>query len=158
MKCQCKAGCTYCHFTGTIQPPDKSAFETIRSVLEDCRILRKLLWLNHSCTQSLLYGDDGEMQCAFCMIDFKRDGVKDIEKRFNVIGMERMRKELLMPENEYYTGNKVWAVVVWLPNVTGNMRVVGAAHSRLAAEQEADALTKHHPDKSFKFGVLDPWE
>ena len=34
--------------------------------------LRKLLWLRHGCPISSLYGDDGEMQCSTCLIDFKR--------------------------------------------------------------------------------------
>ena len=38
--------------------------------------LRKLLWLNHGCQD--LYGDDGEMQCSKCVIDFKRDSVERI--------------------------------------------------------------------------------
>lgn len=28
--------------------------------------LRKLLWLNHGCNITALYGDDGEMQCGAC--------------------------------------------------------------------------------------------
>lgn len=42
-------------------------------------VLRRLLWLNHGCVD--LYGDDGEMQCSKCMIDFKRDSVKAIEDK-----------------------------------------------------------------------------
>lgn len=42
-------------------------------------LLRKLLWLNHGCT--FLYGDDGEMQCGKCLIDFKRDDPKLIERK-----------------------------------------------------------------------------
>lgn len=34
--------------------------------------LRKLLWLNHGCNITALYGDDGEMQCGACAVDFKR--------------------------------------------------------------------------------------
>jgi len=43
--------------------------------------LRKLLWLTHGCKQ--LYGDDGEMQCSSCSLDFKRDSVKKTESVFN---------------------------------------------------------------------------
>jgi hypothetical protein len=43
--------------------------------------LRHLLWLNHGCTIDHLYGDDGEMQCQKCMIDFKRDSIEIIECR-----------------------------------------------------------------------------
>jgi hypothetical protein len=38
--------------------------------------LRKLLWINHGHSQ--LYGDDGEMQCHECGLDFKRDTIKQI--------------------------------------------------------------------------------
>lgn len=34
--------------------------------------LRKILWLYHGCPSSVLYGDDGEMQCSRCFADFKR--------------------------------------------------------------------------------------
>lgn len=47
---------------------------------EENKKLRELLWLNHGCTH--LYGDDGEMQCNKCMIDFKRDSIERIEKIF----------------------------------------------------------------------------
>lgn len=43
--------------------------------------LRKLLWLMHHDHFQYLYGDDGELQCAKCMIDFKRDSVKKIISR-----------------------------------------------------------------------------
>lgn len=46
-------------------------------------VLRKLLWLRHSSEHfGVLYGDDGEMQCPACMLDFKRDEPTDIEKRW----------------------------------------------------------------------------
>jgi hypothetical protein len=41
------------------------------------RKLRELLWLFHNRTHTL-YGDDGEMQCSACWIDFKRDSVESI--------------------------------------------------------------------------------
>ena len=33
---------------------------------------RHLLWINHGCPLAALYGDDGEMQCGNCLVDFKR--------------------------------------------------------------------------------------
>ena len=45
------------------------------------KILRTLLWKNHGCSCSALYGDDGELQCNQCMIDFKRDSVYEIEAK-----------------------------------------------------------------------------
>lgn len=50
---------------------------------EEALILRRLLWLSHSCPSHGLYGDDGEMQCHTCGIDFKRSDIKAIEVAFN---------------------------------------------------------------------------
>lgn len=50
--------------------------------------LRKMLWLSHGCTG--LYGDDGEMQCGSCLIDFRRDDVQEIEARFQQIGLQKL--------------------------------------------------------------------
>jgi len=44
--------------------------------------LRKLLWLRHGCPISVLYVDDGEMQCSECGIDFKRDDAELIEQKW----------------------------------------------------------------------------
>jgi len=35
-------------------------------------LLRERWWLTHGCPVSMLYGDDGEMQCSTCGADFKR--------------------------------------------------------------------------------------
>lgn len=43
---------------------------------------RRLLWLRHGCNVYALYGDDGEMQCNFCGLDFKRDSASRIEDFF----------------------------------------------------------------------------
>jgi hypothetical protein len=45
----------------------------------DTAKLRELLWLNHGCVG--LYGDDGEMQCGKCLIDFKRDTPQLIDRK-----------------------------------------------------------------------------
>ena len=44
---------------------------------KDALHLRRLFWLGHGCTG--LYGDDGEMQCGDCGIDFRRMRVAEIE-------------------------------------------------------------------------------
>lgn len=41
--------------------------------------LRKLLFMSHPCLGR--YGDDGEMQCGACRIDFRRDDPELIERR-----------------------------------------------------------------------------
>ncbi len=43
--------------------------------------LRYLLWLNHGCSMITLYGDDGELQCGKCMLDFKRDSIETIKNK-----------------------------------------------------------------------------
>ena len=48
----------------------------------DIRKLRELLWLNHDRTRThVMYGDDGEMDCNTCMIDFRRDPVDEIANK-----------------------------------------------------------------------------
>lgn len=47
---------------------------------QDELILRELLWLNHG--HQGLYGDDGEMQCSDCGIDFKRLLAAEIRDAF----------------------------------------------------------------------------
>jgi hypothetical protein len=51
--------------------------------------LRQLLWLHHGCPHSALYGDDGEMQCSHCMIDFLRLDPKEIEYKIYNINMKK---------------------------------------------------------------------
>lgn len=54
---------------------------------------RQLLWLRHGCDLTSLYGDDGEMQCNHCVIDFKRDSFDDIMYKFEKINNAREGKE-----------------------------------------------------------------
>ena len=54
-------------------------------------LLRRLLWLRHDAEHfAALYGDDGEMQCSACGIDFKRRTAEEISERFRQIGAERL--------------------------------------------------------------------
>jgi len=57
-------------------------------------ILRRLLWLRHGCPFPALYGDDGEMQCNVCMLDFKRDSAKRIERKFQEIGLQKYAQQI----------------------------------------------------------------
>lgn len=50
--------------------------------MTDELLLRRLLWLRHGCPSHALYGDDGEMQCHACMVDFRRDTPERIDERF----------------------------------------------------------------------------
>lgn len=67
--------------------------------IESIRILRKLLWIRHGCEYSNLYGDDGEMQCNKCRIDFKRMSVQEIEEIFHQQSQDDW-KEYLKEKNE----------------------------------------------------------
>lgn len=50
--------------------------------------LRRLLWLRHGCPLHALYGDDGEMQCSACVLDFKRATPEKIYDRFMDAGVK----------------------------------------------------------------------
>lgn len=41
-------------------------------------LLRTEWWVNHGCAEHAQYGDDGEMQCAECLTDFKRSPLDDL--------------------------------------------------------------------------------
>ena len=56
---------------------------------DECVALRKELWLRHGANDCLLYGDDGEMQCNACRIDFKRDPVEQILARLHERDLDR---------------------------------------------------------------------
>ena len=53
--------------------------------------LRKLLWIWHGHT-TFLYGDDGEMQCGKCMLDFRRDSIEKIVVRFDKMELEKLEE------------------------------------------------------------------
>jgi hypothetical protein len=52
--------------------------DRIMELEKESRELRMLLWAHHCNHYPYLYGDDGELHCAKCMVDFKRDDVSDI--------------------------------------------------------------------------------
>ena len=57
------------------------------------KIFRKLLWIRHGCPTECLYGDDGELQCNCCLIDFKRDLAEEIQQRFFDINVKKLANE-----------------------------------------------------------------
>jgi len=61
---------------------------------KDNLILRKLVWLSHQCYFPFLYGDDGEMQCNHCFIDFKRDSAESIQNKLEEIHMRQLQKDV----------------------------------------------------------------
>jgi len=56
--------------------------------------LRKMLWLAHGSLGHCLYGDDGEMQCNTCFIDFKRSTIEEIENRMQDILFDSFKKDV----------------------------------------------------------------
>lgn len=52
------------------------------------------LWINHGCEIGTLYGDDGEMQCSSCIVDFKRLPMNDLVEH-TIKHMEEKNKERL---------------------------------------------------------------
>ena len=64
-----------------------------RDIKTENTLLRQLLWLNHGCSPAALYGDDGEMQCSACLIDFKRDPADRIMAAFIRRGSEALAAE-----------------------------------------------------------------
>lgn len=52
-------------------------------------LLRVEWWLNHGCDVPALYGDDGEMACNACGLDFKRMPLDELSQRVGAIRLER---------------------------------------------------------------------
>lgn len=64
--------------------------DCIKAVQENT-LLRKLLWLRHDADHGAgLYGDDGEMACGACGIDFKRLPAVDIEETFSSLALAKL--------------------------------------------------------------------
>lgn len=70
------------------QVRDRTQEATLRE-MDDARFL---LWMRHGCPIGSLYGDDGEMQCGHCLIDFKRTPMHEIREIFQRRGMEELRR------------------------------------------------------------------
>ena len=62
--------------------------------------LRQMLWLRHGCPFYALYGDDGEMQCNKCMLDFRRDSVDKIVEKFSSFTPEQIAALHAMSEEK----------------------------------------------------------
>lgn len=63
-----------------------------KDLAEENQLLRKWIWLNHGHLDGL-YGDDGEMQCGRCLVDFKRDDAAFIlDRLYDAAGMRWARR------------------------------------------------------------------
>jgi len=56
--------------------------------------LQRLLWLRHDPNHfSILYGDDGEMQCGACLVDFKHMDAAEIEAHWQAMSLIKLAKK-----------------------------------------------------------------
>lgn len=68
-----------------------SAAEDERKLRVEIDAWRQLAFTNHACIGK--YGDDGEMQCNKCFIDFKRQSPEEISERLYINGVAWMNQE-----------------------------------------------------------------
>lgn len=59
------------------------------ALLRDLHTMRVLLWSTHPCTGK--YGDDGELQCSECRIDFLRAPIVELETGVQLRSLEWLR-------------------------------------------------------------------
>lgn len=60
---------------------------------------RRLLWLRHGCPLPALYGDDGEMSCGRCLLDFRRMTAEEIDEAWKREGMRKLAESAASPES-----------------------------------------------------------
>lgn len=65
---------------------------------EENRILRYLLGRSHDGPKHRIYGDDGELQCSACWIDFVRDSAQDIKRKLEESGMRELQRAIAAGE------------------------------------------------------------
>jgi len=74
--------------------PDIVIADALNTAKQENARLRELLWFNHGHPDTApLYGDDGERQCAACMIDFVRDPAEEIERKIIEYNKRKYLKE-----------------------------------------------------------------
>jgi hypothetical protein len=89
--------------------------------------LRRLLFLQHPCNGK--YGDDGEMQCGSCLIDFKRNPVDVIDSHLQIMAENRLacnarrdasirRKALIEARTEWLQAHRTDDFADWLVKQT----------------------------------------
>lgn len=72
-----------------------------RAPLSDVEMkYRRELWLGHHHDPAALYGDDGEMQCAICCVDYRRALLADVEYAAHGARLEHVRKALARAPEE----------------------------------------------------------
>jgi hypothetical protein len=84
--------------------------------------LRELLFRQHPCDGK--YGDDGEMQCAACKIDFRRDTAEEIRTKMNEVVKARIAayaKEREDPSLQSTLANEVVEIIKRTREITDFM-------------------------------------
>lgn len=66
----------------------------VSRLLEENRILRYLLAMAHDGPKHRIYGDDGELQCSVCWIDFVRDSAQGIKRKIEEAGMRELQRAI----------------------------------------------------------------
>jgi len=79
-------------FIGCATKENADEIMRMQSALDDNRKLRRMLAIQHDGPKHMIYGDDGELQCGACMIDFRRDSVSDIERKLHDAGMRELQR------------------------------------------------------------------
>ena len=79
-------------------PVTETLTDEIERLKSDNRKLRYLLARQHDSAKHMLYGDDGELQCSVCWIDFRRDPVVDIERKLYEAGMRELQRMIAAGE------------------------------------------------------------
>lgn len=65
--------------------------QAVEAEREDTLLLRREWWLTHCIASNHVpYGDDGEMDCNTCMIDFRREPVREIIRRLHNRALEQL--------------------------------------------------------------------
>lgn len=81
--------CTCSHEwpTGTNGAHHCSAYlnKSLEDLKKENKELRVLLWLRHGCNSPGLYGEDGDLRCRDCKIDFRRASIEAISQGFDNI-------------------------------------------------------------------------
>ena len=79
-------------------PKAKAELEALRSenarMQEESQILRYLLAMSHEGKKHRIYGDDGELQCPTCWVDFVRDSAQDIKRKIEEAGMRELHRAI----------------------------------------------------------------
>lgn len=79
--------------TSPPRPPSTPTFDLERE-------LRLEWWFNHGCPTAGLYGDDGEMQCGACGIDFRRMPITELLRQVQSVRLVRAAKTVQSTEAE----------------------------------------------------------